>query len=229
MPAHASVQAARSSRAGAELEPVGAIDPVERLRVVEAVGQPGRVREQMPDPHRLGRRHRDRLVLAAAGPHARVGEARDEARDRVLELERALLPQQHRRHRRDRLGHRVDPPQRVRLHRQPGLHVAQPAAWRRARRARRARSRPGSRAAARRPRSGRSGGRCARRRCASKPASAGSISTGARGGSCPTRRASSASRAKSASATSGRGDDVERPRTHLVQQRRWDGLARRYM
>ena len=41
-----------------------------------------------------------------------------------LSSKRALLPQQHRRHRGDRLGHRVDPPQRVGLDRQVGLEVA---------------------------------------------------------------------------------------------------------
>ena len=90
---------------------------------------------------------RQRLVLAAARPHPRVREGRDEARDRVLELERALLPQHHRRHRRDRLGHRVDAPQRVVVdrRRRPRRRAARP--WRRARPCRRARSRRGSRAA----------------------------------------------------------------------------------
>ena len=41
---------------------------------------------------------------------ARARRTRDEACDRVLELERALLVQHHRRHRGDRLGHRVDAP-----------------------------------------------------------------------------------------------------------------------
>ena len=63
----------------------------------------------------------------AAGEHARLGERGQEARDRVLELEAPFLPQHHRRHRGDRLGHRVDPPQRVGLDGQVGLDVAAPA------------------------------------------------------------------------------------------------------
>jgi hypothetical protein len=85
------------------------------------------VREQVPHPHGLGRRHRERLVLAAAGPHPRVRKRGDEALDRVVELERAFLPQQHRRDGCDRLGHRVDAELRVELDRQARLDVAQAA------------------------------------------------------------------------------------------------------
>ena len=110
---------------------------------------------------RTGSRRRDGhgLVLRAARPDPRVRERGDEALDRVLELERALLPQQHRRHRRDRLRHRVDAKQRVALTGgRPRRRAARP--WRRARPRRRARSRPGSRAACPRPRSAGSCGRC---------------------------------------------------------------------
>ena len=54
-------------------------------------------------------------------------EGRDELRHRVEERERALLVEHHRRDRRDRLGHRVDAPDRVGLDRQAGLGVALPA------------------------------------------------------------------------------------------------------
>ena len=93
--------------------------------------------------------------------HTRASaNAPDEARDLVLELERALLPQHHRRHRRDRLRHRVDAKQRVvgRPACRPRRRAARP--WRRARARRRGRSRRGSRAASLRRRSAGSCGRC---------------------------------------------------------------------
>ncbi len=48
--------------------------------------------------------------------------------DRVGQLKAAFLVQHHGRDRGNRLGHRVDPPQGVRLHRQAGLDVALPVA-----------------------------------------------------------------------------------------------------
>src|SRR4029077_10644003 len=60
--------------------------------------------------------------------YADTGERGDEGADRVGELERAFLVEHHRGDRGDWLGHRVDAPQRVRLHRQPGLDVAGPVA-----------------------------------------------------------------------------------------------------
>ena len=78
----------------------------------------------MPDPHRLGGGHGHRPDVRAAGVDPQVGEGRDELADRIGQLERALLVQHHRGHRGDRLGHRVQPPDRVRLHRQAGLDVA---------------------------------------------------------------------------------------------------------
>ena len=67
---------------------------------------------------RTGRRER------AAAPHLGVGERRDVPAHRVVELEQALLVGDQRGDGRDRLGHRVDPPDRVGLDRQPGLDVA---------------------------------------------------------------------------------------------------------
>ena len=43
-----------------------------------------------------------------------------------VELQRALLVEHHGRDRRDRLRHRVDAPDRVVRHRQPGVEVAHP-------------------------------------------------------------------------------------------------------
>jgi hypothetical protein len=58
------------------VESGGAIDRVDRMRVVEAVGQAGGVGEQVPDTDGLGQRLRDRLQGGAARPDARVGEGR---------------------------------------------------------------------------------------------------------------------------------------------------------
>ena len=91
-----------------------------------------------------------------------VGERRDEPRHRVGQLERALLVEHHRRDRGDRLGHRVDAPERVVGHRQPGLEVAQPVVGQvRDAPAPGDRDRP-ARRAGRRRRSGGSAGRSAR-------------------------------------------------------------------
>ena len=82
------------------------------------------MREQMPDPDRLGRRdgHGAQRRTLLEDPH--TIECRDEAADRIAQVERALLVQHHRRDRGDRLGHRVDAEERVRLHRQSRLDVA---------------------------------------------------------------------------------------------------------
>ena len=94
----------------------------------EAVGEAGGVGEQVPDPHRLAGRDRDLPLVRTAGVDADMGEGGDERADRIGELEGALLVEHHRGDRGDRLGHRVDAPQRVRLHRQPGFDVARPVA-----------------------------------------------------------------------------------------------------
>ena len=73
---------------------------------------------------RAGRDGRRRHPVAV---DAQVAEGRDELRHRVEERERALLVEHHRRDRGDRLGHRVDAPDRVGLDRQAGLGVALPA------------------------------------------------------------------------------------------------------
>ena len=112
------------SRRRAPLEAGGPVHGVDRVGVVEAVGQAGGVGQQVPDPHRLDGRDGDRFEGRAAVVDPDVGERRDEAADRILQLEGALLVQHHGRDRCDRLGHRVDPPQRVGLDRQARLDVA---------------------------------------------------------------------------------------------------------
>ena len=53
----------------------------------------------------------------AVVPDPQAAELREEPRDRVVELEPALLVERHQRHAGDRLGHRVDPEDRVGLDR----------------------------------------------------------------------------------------------------------------
>jgi hypothetical protein len=71
----------------------------------------------VPDPHRLGGRPGLRIARRSSGVDAEVGERRDEVADRVGELESAFLVEHHGRDRGDRLGHRVDAEERVRLNR----------------------------------------------------------------------------------------------------------------
>ncbi len=101
-----------------------AVDRVDRVHPVEPVGEPGGVGEQVPDPHRLGGRDRERVLVRAAGVDAQVGEGRDELADRVGQLQRALLVQHHRGDRGDRLGHREDAPEGVGFDRETFLAVA---------------------------------------------------------------------------------------------------------
>ena len=84
--------------------------------------------EQVPDPHWLAGRDRDLPLVRPTGVDADVGEGGDERADPVGQLEGALLVEHHRGDRGDRLGHRVDAPERVGLDRQPGLDVARPVA-----------------------------------------------------------------------------------------------------
>ena len=104
-----------------------AIGLVDGVGLLEAVGQPGRVREQVPDEHRLRRAGGDGRRRHPVAVDVQVPEGRDELGHRVEERERALLVEQHGRDRGDRLGHRVDAPDRVGLDGQAGLRVALPA------------------------------------------------------------------------------------------------------
>jgi hypothetical protein len=104
-----------------------AIRLVDRVGGLEAVGEARGVGEQVPHEHRLGGRDGDRRRGHPHAVDAQVAEGGDELRHRVEERKRPLLVEHHRRDRRDRLGHRVDAPDRVGLHRQPGLRVAMAA------------------------------------------------------------------------------------------------------
>jgi hypothetical protein len=110
----------------APLEAAGAVDRVHRVVAHEAVGETGGVRQQVPDPDRLGGRHGLVADVAAAGEHPDVAERRDVPVERVGQLESAFLVEHHRRDGSDRLGHGVDAPQAVRLNGQPRLDVALP-------------------------------------------------------------------------------------------------------
>lgn len=112
-------------RRRAPLVALGAVHRIDRMRVVEAVGEPGRVREQVPHADRLERRHGLRLQVRTAVEHVHVGELGQEARDRVGEFESATLVEHHRRDGRDRLGHRVDAKDRVRFDGQAAFDVTQ--------------------------------------------------------------------------------------------------------
>ena len=109
---------------GAEVDAVlGAIERVDRVALHEAVGQARGVGQQVAEVDlALGRRRID-LAAAAAGIDARVGEGGDELRDRVVELKAALFVEHHDRRRGERLGHGIDPEDRVGPHRLVALDV----------------------------------------------------------------------------------------------------------
>ncbi len=81
--------------------------------MVEAVRQARRVRQEVPDPHRFGEGLRHGFEGRPGSVDTGIAVRRDELRDRILQLERTLLVQHHRRDGRDRLGHRVHPHDRV--------------------------------------------------------------------------------------------------------------------
>ena len=91
---------------------------------MERVGEPGGVGHQVVHGDRPGEGLGLERVRVTARVHPRLGECRDVLRDRVVELEPALLVEHQRRHRRDRLRHRVHAIDGVRLYRAVRLDVA---------------------------------------------------------------------------------------------------------
>eukprot|EP00965_Chrysotila_dentata_P132170 4370137-Pleurochrysis_carterae.AAC.1 len=91
------------------------VNPVVRV----AVRQPRRVREQVAE----GDLAVGRLGRAVVEHHHRPREAAQVLRDGLVELEEAALVQDHRRHRHDRLRHRVHAHQRALGQRLLGRHV----------------------------------------------------------------------------------------------------------
>ena len=100
----------------ARCAPVEAVGPVQRIDLigeVEVVGQARCVGHQAVDADLVRRLPGLVLHHVAAGEHACVRERRNPARDRIGELEQALLVELHRGNRHDGLGHRVDAVDRV--------------------------------------------------------------------------------------------------------------------
>ena len=84
----------------------------QRARGDDGVPQPGGMRHQMADRDRRCDRARGE-ILGGIDQHRHILERRDEIRDRLIQLYLALFDQHHRCHRRNRLGHRIDAPQRI--------------------------------------------------------------------------------------------------------------------
>ena len=91
----------------------------------EAVRQSRLVREQVADRHRAINWSREEVRVVPALEDPEIAPLGDELVDRVVELEVPPLVELHQRHRRDRLGHRVDPEDRVGTHRASALAVHQ--------------------------------------------------------------------------------------------------------
>lgn len=108
------------------LQPGRPVQRVHGMGVVEGERQARRVRHQMPYEQRPGGRTGAHLVAGAALVHPGLRELRQMTAHRVVQRQPALLHQHQRAHGRHRLGHGVDPPQRVALHGQPGRHVPRP-------------------------------------------------------------------------------------------------------
>ena len=85
---------------GVEAAPVQRID---RRVAEDAVGEAGRVGQQVADQDRARRRAEVPVVV-----HLHVGEGRDDAGKRIVQREAPFLDEDHRGDARDRLGHRVD-------------------------------------------------------------------------------------------------------------------------
>ena len=92
----------------------------------EAIGQPRLVREQVADRHRPVDRPGEEVRVVAALEDPQIAPFGDELPDRVVELEVPLLVELHQGDRGDRLGHRVDPEDRVGPHGLVPLAVHQP-------------------------------------------------------------------------------------------------------
>ena len=110
-----------------EIDATVAIQRVHRRRFHEAVGQPGGMCQQVAKIYVALGRHRIQLAAHAAHEHSHVLEARQEPRDRIVELEMSLLVQHHDRRRCQRLGHRIETEDRVRRHPRRAPDVGQAA------------------------------------------------------------------------------------------------------
>jgi hypothetical protein len=115
------VEVVGGHREVADLDPP--VELVDRVRVLEPVGEPRGVGEEVVHRDRDGGGARLGRISGSAHPHLHVGQLRQPAAHGVVEQQVPLLEQHHQRHRGDGLGHRVDPVDRVGLHRRAGLDV----------------------------------------------------------------------------------------------------------
>ena len=106
----------------------GAGRRVDGMAPLEAVGEPGGVGEEVPDADGLGRGTGDRRLGRTLDVDAGFGELREPPCHLVVQVEPPLLVEHHRGDRGHRLGHRVDPPDRVGSTGSAALDVAAPTA-----------------------------------------------------------------------------------------------------
>ena len=91
-----------------------AISSIDVGAVLKTIGKAGRVAHQIHDPRRrCGRTGHERAGAPATGENADVLELGEIFRDRLAKRDLALLDKLHQRDRRDRLGHRHDPENRI--------------------------------------------------------------------------------------------------------------------
>jgi hypothetical protein len=107
-----------------EVISLGAIDGVDGVNVLKAIGQAAGVSEEMVHPHWFDRRNRLGLHRRATREDLRLSQRVDPLPDVVGEIEKTLFIEHHGRRRDDRLGHGVDPPDRVVLDAQVTLAVS---------------------------------------------------------------------------------------------------------
>ncbi len=117
------VQPALGRHAGNGEVRVGLLDRAAGRR---AVGEAGRMDQQIDDPHRRLERRRLEGAALATGIGAEIGEGRNQLGDRLVEVDPRLLHQHEDRHRHHRLGHGIDAENRVGAHRFAALQVNRP-------------------------------------------------------------------------------------------------------
>src|SRR5262249_25513068 len=95
-------------------------------RRAAAEAKAGHVHEQITYGHRVVRPYQPFAPVGRALPDLEITPLRDEAADRIGKREKAALVQRQQRDAGDRLGHRVDAPDRVFFDRQRPLQVPRP-------------------------------------------------------------------------------------------------------
>jgi len=104
------------------------IRPAHEIPAIEAISKARRVAQQIRDPdrtvERLPRQHHRAVGPALFHADPDVRKSRDEFRDGIVELQLAILDQHHGGNRGDRLRHRIQAKDRIRVHRQFGRDIA---------------------------------------------------------------------------------------------------------